>query len=115
MNTSGEAGEAALFQIDSRDNVVTALGALREGAVRLRGDAAVAEIEVRHPVASGHKVALRDIGAGEDIVKYGVPIGRATRDVRQGEWVHLHCMESKFDEKSRDLDVATGTSKSTVY
>lgn len=105
----------AAFQIDARDNVATALREIPEGVVRLLGDAAAAEIDVVRSIPSGHKLALRDIAAGEDIVKYGVPIGRATGNIRKGDWVHLHCMESKFDEKSRDLDVATGISKSTVY
>lgn len=38
-------------------------------------------------VPPGHKIALRDIAAGENIIKYGFPIGHATRDIRRGEWV----------------------------
>lgn len=38
----------------------------------------------------GHKVALRPIAAGEEVIKYGFPIGRATRDIAEGEWVHSH-------------------------
>ena len=36
-------------------------------------------------LASGHKVALCDIAAGENVIKYGFPIGHATRDIRAGE------------------------------
>ncbi len=38
----------------------------------------------------GHKYALCDIGKGENIVKYGNPIGHATRDIQKGEHVHTH-------------------------
>ncbi len=41
-------------------------------------------------VPAGHKLALRDIRAGEPVRKYGAVIGRATRDIKAGEWVHTH-------------------------
>lgn len=44
-----------------------------------------------NPVAPrGHKIALRSIAKGEPVVKYGFPIGRATQDIAEGEWVHSH-------------------------
>ena len=41
-------------------------------------------------IPAGHKFALRDIAVGEDIIKYGNPIGHATRDIRKGELVDHH-------------------------
>lgn len=41
-------------------------------------------------LADGQKYALRDIPKGENVVKYGNPIGHATKDIRKGEWVHSH-------------------------
>lgn len=38
----------------------------------------------------GHKYALRDIKEGENIIKYGNPIGHATCDIKKGEHVHTH-------------------------
>ena len=38
----------------------------------------------------GHKYALRDIKCGEDIIKYGNPIGHAIADIKAGEHVHTH-------------------------
>lgn len=44
-----------------------------------------------NPVAPrGHKIALRGVAKGEPVVKYGFPIGRATQDISEGEWVHSH-------------------------
>ena len=48
------------------------------------------ELDVLEPVPLGHKIALRDIAQDEQVVKYGVPIGRATRPIRAGEHVHVH-------------------------
>ena len=68
------------FQINREDNVATALTPLVPGPVELRGDACAPEVEAATEVPMGHKIALRDIMNGEDIVKYGVVIGRATAD-----------------------------------
>jgi (2R)-sulfolactate sulfo-lyase subunit alpha len=41
-------------------------------------------------VPLGHKIALRDLPQGEQVIKYGIAIGRATRDIHAGEHVHVH-------------------------
>ena len=38
-------------------------------------------------IPAGHKFALRDIAVSEDVIKYGNPIGHATRDIHKGELV----------------------------
>ena len=95
------------FQIDLADNVATALTPLVPGPVELRGDACAPEVQA--------KIALRDICKGEEIVKYGVVIGRATTDIPAGSWVHLHVMCSVYDQRSSHLDVRTGAPKDTKY
>ncbi len=42
----------------------------------------------------GHKRALKFIAEGEQIIKYGHPIGRAKCDINEGEWVHSHNLRS---------------------
>lgn len=112
---AGEAERAAAFRIDPRDNVATALAALPPGPVAITGEPFPSGAAAIEDIPAGHKIALRPIARGEDIVKYGVAVGRATRDIAAGAWVHLHCLESKFDEKSARLDPETGTSRDTVY
>ena len=51
-------------------------------------------------IPAGHKYALRDIPKGEYVIKYGEIIGRATRDIKQGEWVHTHNVKSHLDENA---------------
>ena len=53
-------------------------------------------VEVR---ADGHKYALRPIAAGESVVKYGMPIGHATRDIAAGDHVHTHNLATNLGEK----------------
>lgn len=54
------------------------------------------DIRVSGAIAVGHKIARRAIAGGQPIVKYGVPIGSALRDVARGEHVHLHNMRSDY-------------------
>lgn len=54
----------------------------------------------RGDIPTGHKFALRDIAKGEYVIKYGEIIGRATADIRAGEWVHTHNLASHLDEKT---------------
>ena len=45
-------------------------------------------------IAAGHKKAIVDIKKGEPIIKYGNPIGIATADIKEGEWVHTHNLKT---------------------
>jgi altronate hydrolase len=50
-------------------------------------------------IPAGHKVALCDIKKGDFIIKYGQVIGRATENIKKGDWVHSHNLKSHLDEK----------------
>ena len=107
--------EQTAFQIHVQDNVATVLNVLKTGDVRLLGDTNTKRISAMEEIPSGHKIALRSIACGEKIMKYGVPIGCATKDIPAGTWVHLHNMRSLYDERSSHLDVKTGVPKDTKY
>lgn len=47
---------------------------------------------------TGHKSALCDIKKGEDIIKYGYPIGVATENIKKGEHIHSHNMKTKLGD-----------------
>lgn len=55
-------------------------------------------LEKTEAVPVGHKYALCDIKKGEFVIKYGEIIGRATVDIKKGEWVHTHNVKSHLDE-----------------
>jgi altronate dehydratase small subunit len=75
------------------DNVAVATAELPAGSEREVGGCRVA---LRSGVDVGHKFAVRAIGSGERIVKYGAPIGVASRDIEPGEYVHTHNMASGY-------------------
>ncbi|MGH9385339.1 MAG: UxaA family hydrolase [Vicinamibacterales bacterium] len=77
--------------ITPRDNVATALEPLSPGQTI---DVDGRRIEVREPIANGHKIALTRIASGEPVVKYGSPIGTATADIEAGAHVHIHNVAS---------------------
>lgn len=52
-------------------------------------------LQARDAVPLGHKIALRDIAAGETILKYGHDIGRAVADIGCGCHVHTHNLKTK--------------------
>ena len=56
-------------------------------------------LEPKGEIPAGHKFAIRDIRSGEYIIKYGEIIGRATSDIKVGEWVHTHNVKSHLDEE----------------
>lgn len=58
------------------------------GRVQHSGGAITVDAIDRVPL--GHKIAMRDIAKGEQVIKYGTAIGRATQDIRAGQHVHVH-------------------------
>jgi SAF domain len=79
------------------DNVVVALD-----DVPANDEVAVSsgvQLEVLRDVPFGHKIALRTIGRGGAIIKYGVPIAYASAGIAVGEWVHTHNAESYLTAK----------------
>ncbi len=86
----------ACFVIDGKDNVGTILQPELEKADRVEcevgGRSTV--IELRDKVPYGHKIAVKPIAKGEQVLKYGLAIGLATKDIMPGEHVHVHNIES---------------------
>ncbi|MCC5805965.1 MAG: UxaA family hydrolase [Opitutales bacterium] len=77
----------------SGDNVVVLAASAAAGdRVRLSGR----ELALPEPLGLGHKLAAHNIPDGEKIIKYGAPIGSATRAISAGEHVHLHNMQSDY-------------------
>jgi (2R)-sulfolactate sulfo-lyase subunit alpha len=56
---------------------------------------AVLELHAVDAVPLGHKLALRDIAAGETVLKYGQDIGRAVAPIARGAHVHVHNLKTK--------------------
>lgn len=78
--------------MNSDDNVATAVRSLKRGETVETGEN-TAGVLLLSDIPFGHKLALKDIGRGDEIVKYGEVIGRAVALIRRGEHVHIHNVE----------------------
>jgi altronate hydrolase len=58
----------------------------------------VGSLTLADHVPPGHKTARGAISSGSVVVKYGRPIGEATRDIRPGEWVHEHNVKTRLGD-----------------
>jgi hypothetical protein len=81
----------AVLVISERDNVATALEPLAAGRAIQAG---AQTLVVAETIPRGHKIALCAIPLGQDVVKYGSPIGRASADIAAGTHVHTHNVAS---------------------
>lgn len=80
--------------LHENDNVATAVRPLESGDdIGVEIADCAANIVLLQPVPFGHKFALKDIGRGERIIKYGETIGQATAGIKKGEHVHIHNVE----------------------
>lgn len=87
----GEVLDGAALRMTPEDTVATALEDLEVGhRLTVEGRS----VELSEDVPFGHKLALRAIEEGEEVTKYGYVIGRATRAIAPGDWVHVHNVES---------------------
>ena len=92
-------GEKLTVKLNNNDNVATALKDLDIGD-------ATQNIRSIHKIPKGHKIALRKISKGEKIIKYDQLIGIASKDIDEGEHVHV----DNTDFKSTDHDYEFSTS-----
>lgn len=76
-----------VLQINDTDNVAVALKDYKAGDNIVIG---VKEIAIIEDIARGHKIALSSINEGENVMKYGYPIGHAIAPISPGAWVHTH-------------------------
>jgi altronate dehydratase small subunit len=78
----------SLAVMSPEDNVGTAVRDIEEGE-RVKTDGGQ-EVIVLSSIPFGHKVAIKDILEGEQIIKYGEPIGIAVKPIKIGEHTHVH-------------------------
>lgn len=77
--------------INPADNVAVALTDLKKGEV-------YEGVTLKEDIVKGHKFALKDIAQGEQVIKYGNPIARATAYIAEGSHVHTHNVKTNLSE-----------------
>ena len=86
--------------LNTNDNVASALMDLKTGEqvkVHIPGGE-IKEIILTQAIQLGHKFALASIAQGEDVIKSGMSMGRATKAIGQGAHVHTQNVSNEHDD-----------------
>lgn len=82
------------LKINPADNVAVAINPLAAGTtVNVDGD----EITLVSDIPAGHKFALRDIADGENVIKYGFPIGHTRHEVKRGAFLDHNDIKTNLE------------------
>jgi altronate dehydratase small subunit len=85
--------DGRLLFLNPKDNVCTAITPIAGGTtLRINGYTVL----IKQDIPLGFKIAGCNIAINESIIKYGISIGSATRNIVLGELVHLHNMKSDY-------------------
>ncbi|MGB5263228.1 MAG: altronate dehydratase family protein [Lutimonas sp.] len=88
------------IQLDPNDNVIVAITDLEKGTVAtIQGRS----LELQENIKQKHKFALKDFFVGDEIIMYGVLIGKATKPISQGEAITTENIKHASSE-FRDSD-----------
>ena len=91
------------IRMHERDNVAIVAndGGLPSGTVLTSG------LALRDAVPQGHKLALVDIAVDGPVIRYGIPIGFALKDIAAGSWVHERLLRMPAACELDNLPIAT--------
>jgi len=97
------------LKINPADNVAVALHPLPKGMAALG-------VTLLQDVPQGHKFTLTDLSAGDNVIKYGYPIGHVTKDAPAGTWIDHSCIKTNLSglleykyEPVPEVSALTGT------
>lgn len=96
--------ENSAIHLHPADSVAIARVAIHAGfTLRVAGR----EVRAKSAIPAGHKIAVRSIAKGENVVRYGQVIGPASAAIEAGDWVHSHNLA--FEERTPDYEFPSGS------
>lgn len=85
--------QSSFIKINPADSVVVCLRPFKKGeTINVDGK----DIEVMQDTPAGHKVLIKDAHEGENIIKYGYPIGHAKENLKAGQWVNENNLKTNL-------------------
>ena len=85
-----------IYKINENDNVAVALTDIKMGDV-------IGDLTAKSDIPFGHKILLSDVKQGDNIIKYGYPIGHAKCDISAGDYVHEHNLKTNLKGKIQGI------------
>ena len=85
--------QTTYLKINPADSVVVCLTPKKKGEL-IEVDGLT--VTINEDVPAGHKVLIKDTAQGEDIIKYGYPIGHARQDLKAGDWVNENNLKTNL-------------------
>ena len=85
--------QTTYLKINPADSVAVCLTEKQKGdIIEIDGQ----KITLNQDTPAGHKVLIKDVAKGEDIIKYGYPIGHALQDMKAGDWVNENNLKTNL-------------------
>lgn len=88
-------------KIKDEDNVAIAVDEIKAGTEVMEG------VIARHDIPQAHKIALCDIPKGQPVIRYGVVLGYALEDIKQGDWINEFMLELPTPPDVDNMEFAT--------
>lgn len=87
------------LKINENDNVVVALNTIPAGeTISVETADGAKSVTALEEIPAGHKMAISDIPAGGEVIKYGYRIGNAKEDIKTGNWIHVHNVKTALGD-----------------
>ncbi|WP_288527792.1 UxaA family hydrolase [uncultured Eubacterium sp.] len=84
--------KSKFLKINRNDNVAVALENIKAGYTE--GDLIAVD-----DIPFAHKILLKDLKSGDNVIKYGYPIGHINCDLKKGSYVHSHNLKTNLSDK----------------
>ncbi len=85
--------QTTFLKINPADSVFVCLKDKKKGEVV---EVAGVKVVLNQDTPAGHKVLIKDVKEGENIIKYGYPIGHARQDLKAGDWVNENNLKTNL-------------------
>lgn len=93
------------IKVKEEDNVAITVSGVDAGTVVMEG------VTANEDIPQGHKIALCNIPAGGEIIRYGVVLGYAIDDIRRGQWINESMLHLPQSPELDDMPFATNIVK----
>lgn len=97
--------KSSCIKINELDNVAVAVRDLK------KGEYIFDNLQINDNIPQAHKIALQDIKEGEAIIRYGVELGFALKDIKKGDWINENMLKLPVPPKLEDLKFSTNIVK----